>query len=154
MKKSFSARSFALTLATLGALAGLTAATPPAQADDDKLVTILTAAEPQTQLMAMVLTMQSMQQGAKAYILLCGPAADIALKDAPASATAAQQPKGMSPKGLMMKIMEAGTPVEVCAIYLPNKGVGADALIDGVTAANPAAMARRLMDDDAQLLTF
>lgn len=142
-------------VAALLAAPALTAAPVPATAADAKnLVTIVTAAEPQTQLMAMVLTMQSLQQGAKAHILLCGPAADIALKDAPASATAPQKPKGMSPKGLMMKIMEGGTQVEVCAIYLPNKGVGAEALIDGVKAADPAEMAKRLLADDTRLLSF
>ncbi len=153
MKKRF---VLPAALPALLAAGMLTTAPAPARADDDpaRLVTVLTAPEPQTQLMAMVLTMQSMQQGAKAHILLCGPAADIALKDAPESATAPQQPKGMSPKGLMMKIMEGGTAVEVCAIYLPNKGVGPEALIDGVTAANPAEMAKRLLDDDTQLLTF
>lgn len=138
------------------AVALATAAVLPARADEDpvRLVTVLTAPEPQTQLMAMVLTMQSLQQGAKARILLCGPAADIALKDAPASATAPQKPKNMSPKGLMMKIMEAGAPVEVCAIYLPNKGVGSEALIDGVKPAKPNEMAAHLLEDDARLLTF
>jgi hypothetical protein len=47
------------------------------------MVTILTAPEPQTQLMTMVLTLGDVQQGATAQILLCGPAADIALKAAP-----------------------------------------------------------------------
>lgn len=142
-------------VAALSAVPVLAVAPTPATADDaEMLVTIVTAPEPQTQLMAMVLTMQSLQQGAKAHILLCGPAADIALKDAPASASAPQKPKGMSPKGLMMKIMEGGTQVEVCAIYLPNKGVGAEALIDGVKAADPAEMARRLLADDTRVLTF
>jgi len=147
-------KKVALGLAAAAAI--VTAAALPARASDEavNLVTVLTAPEPQTQLMAMVLTMQSMQQGAKARILLCGPAADIALKDAPASATAPQKPKNMSPKGLMMKIMEAGTPVEVCAIYLPNKGVAADALIDGVKPASPPAMAGHLLQDNARLLTF
>ncbi|MGD1876546.1 MAG: hypothetical protein ACFB13_03490 [Kiloniellaceae bacterium] len=142
-------------LLSLAAAVSVLAAALPLRADEpDGLGTIVTAPEPQTQLMAMVLTMQSMQKGAKARILLCGPAADIALKEAPAAATAPQQPKGMSPKGLMMKIMEAGTPVEVCAIYLPNKGVGPEALIEGVKAASPSEMAGHLLADDTRLLTF
>ncbi len=121
----------------------------------DKLVTVLTAAEPQTQLMAMVLTFQSIQQGSSAHILLCGPAADLALKDAPASATTGQKPKDMSPQGLMKMIMEkSGTPVEVCAIYLPNAGLEADALLDGVSAADPAEMAKKLLADDTRILSF
>lgn len=120
-----------------------------------KLVTVVTSPEPQTQLMAMVLTMQAVKQGAKGHILLCGPAGDVALKDAPASATVGQKPKGMSPQGLMRQIMaKTGTAVEVCAIYLPNKGVGPDALLDGITVAKPPQMAGRLIADDTQVLSF
>ncbi|MEO0426330.1 MAG: hypothetical protein AAF160_02705 [Pseudomonadota bacterium] len=128
----------------------------PVSAADEKpsIVTVLTAPEPQTQLMAMVLSMQSIQQGAAVRVLLCGPAGDLALKDAPPSATAAQKPKGISPQGLMQKIIATGAPVEVCAIYLPNKGVGPDALIEGVAAARPPEMAGHLLADDARLLTF
>jgi predicted peroxiredoxin len=104
--------------------------------------------------MGMVLTMQSMQQGAEAYMLLCGPAGDLALKDAPAAATAPQKPKGMSPQGLMQKIMAAGATVEVCAIYLPNKGIEASALLDGVGAAKPPAVATRLLADETRIMSF
>ncbi|MDZ7710512.1 MAG: hypothetical protein U5K36_10945 [Roseovarius sp.] len=141
-----------LTAATLG-LAALIA--PAAQAEEaDKLVTILTSEEPQTQLMSMVLTMQSMQAGAGAYVLLCGPAGDLALKDAPEAATAPQKPKGMSPQLLMQKIMEQGATVEVCAIYLPNKGVGADALLDGVGSAKPPAVAARMLATGTRIMSF
>ena len=137
------------------AVAAATLAGAAARADDKvNLVTVLTAAEPQTQLMTMVLNMQSMKQGASVHILLCGPAGDLALKDAPAPATAPQKPKGMSPQGLMQKVMAAGGTVEVCALYLPNKGVGANALIDGVTPAKPPAMAARLLADDVRIMSF
>ena len=128
----------------LAAVAAFTAF--PAAADDKPdLVTVLTAPEPQTQLMSMVLTMQSMKQGAAAHVLLCGPAGDLALKEAPASATAPQEPRGMSPQGLMQKIIAEGGTVEVCAIYLPNKGVGPEALLDGIGIAKPPAMAAKLI---------
>ena len=140
--------------ALLAAVAALGLAAPAVADEKPALVTVLTESEPQTQLMAMVLTMQSIQQGAKARILLCGPAGDLALKDAPASATAPQEPKGMSPQGLMKKIIGSGTPVEVCAIYLPNKGVGQDALIEGVGAAKPPAMAGHLLADDTRIMSF
>jgi len=140
---------------TAAALGLATLAAPAAQASDaDKLVTILTSDEPQTQLMSMVLTMQSMKAGAGAYVLLCGPAGDLALKDAPEAATAPQPPKGMSPQALMRKIMAQGGTVEVCAIYLPGKGVGADALLDGVGAARPPAMAARLLAEDTRIMSF
>ena len=129
----------------------------PALAQDtpETLVTILTAPEPQTQLMAMVLAMQAAQQGAAPHILLCGPAGDIALKDAPESATAPQPPRDMSPKGLLSKI--AGMPnakVEVCAIYLPGKGAQADALMDGVTVAQPPAMSAAMIAPNARIASY
>jgi predicted peroxiredoxin len=142
-----------LLAAVVMAMATICAGQAMAQ-DDKKLVTIVGTPEPQTQLMSMVLSMQSMQQGASVYILLCGPGGDLALKDAPESATAAQEPKGMSPQGLMKKIIAQGGTVEVCAIYLPNKGVGMDALIDGVGAAKPPAMAARLLDDNTRIMSF
>lgn len=141
---------------TLMATAAFIAIAGTAQAqDDNKLVTILTAAEPQTQLMAMVLTMNAAKAGAKSHILLCGPAGDIALREAPESATAGQPPKDMSPQGLMKVIMEkTGTTVEVCAIYLPGKGADAAVLIDGVTAAKPGAMAERIIAPNTQVMSF
>ncbi|MFU8863144.1 MAG: hypothetical protein ACNA7O_04460 [Rhodobacterales bacterium] len=143
------------TLTALALVAG-TALGMPAQAQDQKnLVTILTAEDAQTQLMAMVLTMNSVQAGATAQILLCGPAGDLALKEPPASATAAQEPMGMSPQGLMQTIMEKnGTKVEVCAIYLPNKGVGEEALLDGITAAKPPVVAGALLADNTVVMSF
>ncbi|WP_306150548.1 MULTISPECIES: hypothetical protein [unclassified Roseibium] len=142
------------TLATALAGSVLLALAPVKAEEPDKLVTILTAPEPQTQLMAMVLTMQSIQQDKSAQILLCGPAGDLALKDAPASATTGQAPKDMSPQGLMQKIMQAGGKVEVCAIYLPNKGAGSEALLDGISVAKPPAMAAAIMADNTRVMSF
>ena len=145
-----------LTLAAMVAVLGWVGAGLPATASDVEanLVTIVATDQPETQLMAMVLTMQSVKQGASARILLCGPGGDLALRDAPASATAPQKPKGMSPQGLMQQLMKNGVPVEVCAIYLPNKGLGTDSLLDGIGAAKPPAMAAELLKDDTRLLTF
>jgi hypothetical protein len=141
------------------ALTALLAVAGPAMAQDDaapqKLVTILTAPEPQTQLMAMVLTMQAAQQGLDTHILLCGPAGDIALKDAPESATAPQPPRDMSPQGLMQAIMnQAGGRVEVCAIYLPGRGEDESVLIDGVTAAKPGPMAAEIVAPNTRVMSF
>jgi predicted peroxiredoxin len=140
----------------LAACAALTLTGPAlAQEAPDKLITILTAPEPQTQLMAMVLAMQAAQKGATPHILLCGPAGDIALKDAPASATAPQPPRDMSPKGLLGKIAEMpNAKIEVCAIYLPGKGMQADALMDGVTVAQPPAMAAAMIAPNARIASF
>tara|TARA_Y100001933_G_scaffold146563_1_gene145091 strand:+ start:8364 stop:8816 length:453 start_codon:yes stop_codon:yes gene_type:complete len=143
------------TLIAAATVAGLATG---AQADGHEtgknLVTVVTSAEPQTQLMSMVLTMQAVQQGATTRVLLCGPGGDIALKEAPASATAPQPPRDMSPQGLMRKIMEAGATVEVCAIYLPGKGVGPEALLDGVGVARPPEMAGAMLGDDTVVWSF
>lgn len=121
----------------------------------NKLVTILTASEPQTQLMAMVLTMNAIGAGAEAEVLLCGPAGDIALKQAPETATAGQPPKNASPQGLMkMMIEKSGLKVQVCAIYLPAKGADVSVLVDGVTAASPDAMGAAIVAPGTTVMSF
>lgn len=120
-----------------------------------KVVTVVTSPDPQTQLMSMVLTMQAAQQGAEAHILLCGPAGDLALQDAPSAATAGQPPRDMSPQGLMQMIQaNTGATIEVCAIYLPGRGDDQSVLLEGVGVADPAEMAARLMAPDARVLSF
>ena len=144
-----------MTKTLFAALIALSTALPAAAEEPRKLVTILTAAEPQTQLMAMVLTMNAVSAGAEARVLLCGPAADIALRHAPASATAPQPPNNASPKGLLTKMVATGkVKAEVCAIYLPKKHAGPDVLIPGVTPARPDAMARELVDPNTTVLSF
>jgi predicted peroxiredoxin len=140
----------------VAAIAMIAAAVVPAQADSpNRLLTILTAPEPQTQLMAMVLTMNAMAAGAKAEMLLCGPAGDIALKDAPETATAGQPPKGASPQGLMKMMMEKnGLKVQVCAIYLPGKAADASALLEGVTAAKPNDMGAAIVTPGTTVMSF
>jgi len=140
----------ALLLAAATALPALSAQA----GDKPNLVTILTSDDPQTQLMSMVLTMQSLKQGASTYTLLCGPGGDLALKDAPTSATAPQPPKGMSPQKLMQMIMNQGGTVEVCAIYLPGNGAGPEVLLDGIGTAKPQPMAERLLAPDTRIMSF
>ncbi|MGP9791309.1 hypothetical protein [Roseinatronobacter sp. NSM] len=136
-------------------LLSLAAALPAAADDQRNLVTILTAPEPQTQLMAMVLTLNAVQQGATAQILLCGPAGDIALKDAPATATTGQPPRDASPQGLMrMMLDQHNVKVEVCAIYLPGRGADASVLLDGVTPAAPDAAARAIVAHNSVVMSF
>ena len=145
MKRILAAALAALTVA--GAAQG--------QEGPSRLVTVLTAPEPQTQLMAMVLTMQAAEQGATPHILLCGPAGDLALADAPESATAGQPPRDMSPQGLMQAIMQReGARVEVCAIYLPGRGEGPEVLLEGVGVAEPGAMAAAIMAPDTRVTGY
>ena len=144
MKKILSA--FALSLA---------AALPATAQEGRHLVTIVTAAEPQTQLMAMVLTLNAVQQGATAQILLCGPAGDIALQDAPATATTGQPPRDVSPQGLMQMLMsQHNVEAEVCAIYLPGIGADTSVLLEGVIPAAPDAAAAAIIADNTVVMSF
>lgn len=118
------------------------------------LVTVVTSENAQTQLMAMVLTAQAMEQGTETRILLCGPGGDIALTDAPETATAAQPPRDMSPQGMLQMLMAGGATVEVCAIYLPGMGADDSVLIDGVGVAQPPAMAGAMLAEGTTVWSF
>lgn len=144
----------ALTSAVAGIVCAVSSAAFAQTPDKPTIMTILADSHPETQLMAMTLTMQALQQGSKARVLLCGPGGDIALREPPASATKPQKPANMSPQGVLKKIIEAGAPVDVCAIYLPNKDLGADALLEGVGQARPDAMAAHLLGPDTRILSF
>lgn len=134
---------------------GLFAATTSFAQEKAPVLVIVTSDNPQVQLMSMVLTLQTAQQGAPTRVLLCGDAGDMALRDAPETVTTGQPPKNMSPQGLMQMIMEkTETKVEVCAIYLPGKGLEPSALIDGVTAADPAAIAAMMADPKTNIASF
>ena len=77
------------------------------------------------------------------------------MKDAPATATDPQPPRGASPQGLLQTI--AGMPgarVEVCAIYLPGKGADASVLMDGVAVANPAEIAAAMTAPDSRIASY
>ena len=105
--------------------------------------------------MAMVLTLNAVQQGASAQILLCGPAGDIAPRDAPDIADRGQPPRDASPQGLMSMMMaQHDVKVEVCAIYLPGMGADASVLLYGVTAAAPDAMASSIMAENTVVMSF
>ena len=138
-----------------GAAVLLASAATVAAADDPRaLVTVLTAAEPQTQLMAMVLTTQAVEQGHDVRVLLCGPGGAIALTDAPESATAPQPPRDASPQGMLQALIGRGVTVEVCAIYLPGLDADASVLIEGVGVAQPPTMAGAMLAEDTVVWSF
>ena len=125
----------------------------PAVASDETydLFVVVTSPEPQTQAMAMVLSIQARKQGAGVRMLLCGPGGDIALKDAPQTAL---KPRGATPQGLLTTLIGMGVRPQVCALYLPNSGKAETDLIDGVGVAKPPAIAAALLADDVRLFTF
>ncbi len=125
----------------------------PALAGDEKpgLFVVVTSPDPQTQGMAMVLSMQAMKQGAKVQMLLCGPGGDVALKG---SKQTVLRPRDVTPQGMLTKLVAMGLKSDVCALYLPNNGKSPADLIEGVGVAKPPVIAAALLEGDTKLFTF
>ena len=64
------------------------------------------------------------------------------------------RPMNATPAQMLAGIVRAGVRTEVCALYLPNAGVGPEALIEGVRPAQPPEMARRMTDRATTVLPF
>jgi hypothetical protein len=118
------------------------------------MLTVITAAEPQTQLMALILTRASAQAGADTRVLLCDAAGDLALAEPPQSATAPLAPRSMSPHGLLSMLIDNDVTVQVCAIYLPNSEHEAGDLLAGVSVATPSEIAAVMVHPGTKLFTF
>ena len=143
---------FRKTLSATALAIGL--AVPASAQEAPDLVTVVTSDQPQVQLMSMVLSMQAVEQGQSVHMLLCGAGGDLALTDAPESATAPQPPRDMSPQGLMTMLVGRGATVEVCAIYLPGLGADESVLIEGVGVAQPPAMAGAMLGEGTTVWSF
>ena len=142
------------TLALVTAAFGLSpAVSGTAVASDDKsvLFVVVTSPDPQTQGMAMVLSMQAMKQGAKVQMLLCGSGGDVALKGAKQTVL---KPRDVTPQGMLTKLVGMGMKSDVCALYLPNNGKAAADLIEGVGVAKPPVIAAALLKEKTKLFTF
>jgi intracellular sulfur oxidation DsrE/DsrF family protein len=143
-----------LTAAATAIALGLGLAASASAQEAPDLVTVVTSEQPQVQLMSMVLTMQAVEQGKSVHMLLCGAGGDLALADAPDTATAPQPPRDMSPQGLLTALIGRGVTVEVCAIYLPGLGADESVLIDGVGVAQPPAMAGAMLGEGTAVWSF
>lgn len=140
---------FALTITALKRVEASETAEKPAP-----LLTVLTSAESETQAMALVLSNQVAGKGGRVDLLLCGPAGDLALATAPEAATQTITPTGMTVRSLLEGLLAKGATVEVCAIYLPNRTLEADALMPGVGVAKPPMVAAKMADPAFKLFTF
>jgi len=143
MKKSLTAAVLALTAMTAG----------QAGAEQVKgLNVVVTSQDRQTQMMAMVLSTQTAaRHGKDVNLVLCSHAADLALAE---TTTEPFQPLGESPTDLLKNLISLGVNVEVCPLYLPSVGKTEDALIDGISVANPAVVAGRLLDTEYRVLSY
>jgi predicted peroxiredoxin len=140
-------------LALVTALSCALSLTPTlAAASGQKLLMLLSAPEPESQAFMLVLANEAQAAGNPVHVLLCGTAADAALKAAPEAATKVVTPKGASVKMLLEGLLKKGGTAEVCAIYLPNRKLTPDVLIDGIKPAQPAAIAARMVDPAVKIV--
>lgn len=126
----------------------------PALADDLQkgLNVIVTSAEPQTQMMAMVLSMKSIKtHQKKVRMVLCDKAGDLAIKD---TKSPTLKPMNASPKDILKKLIASGMDVKLCPLYFPNSDKDKSQLIDGVEIANPDKIAEHLLDEDYNTLSY
>ncbi len=116
------------------------------------LFVIVTAGDPQTQLMAMSLSTQVKLKGKTIRILLCDSAGELAVKG---SRETVLKPIDKSPQMLMKALISQGVKVEVCPFFLANKSFASPAdLIEGVTVAQPPLVADALLEPGIKLFTF
>ncbi|NLK66131.1 MAG: hypothetical protein GX282_01475 [Campylobacteraceae bacterium] len=112
---------------------------------------VVTSPNTQTQMMAMVIASNVLEQGKDLRIVLCGEAGDLALKD---SVSEPQKPANKSPKDLLGMFISKGVDVKVCPLYLPNKGLEKEALTEGIGVAKPAEVTANLLDGSYKNLSY
>lgn len=118
---------------------------------EDDLFMVVTSDDAETQMMAMVLATQTMNQGVGVRILLCSDGGDLALEHTEFPSFA---PPDRSPKQLLSGLIDQGAQVEVCGIYLPNREYDETDLIDGVGLADPPEVAEYMRQDNVRYFTF
>ena len=117
----------------------------------DEMFVTLTTGDAETQMMAMVLATQSVNQGISVRILLCSDAGDLALK---ASESPSFLPPDRSPKQLLTGLIDRGVRVDVCGIYLPNRPTDEEDLLEGVGVASPPEVAEYMRGENVRDFTF
>ncbi len=116
---------------------------------------LVTSADAQTQMMAMVLSTMTIKKHKKSVnITLCGPAGDLANKNIKSTPIKRPDGKSPTPKMAMMGLIKAGANVQVCPLYLPNIGKDKSVLLKGITVAKPPMVAKYLLDSDYNNITF
>ncbi|WP_376691844.1 hypothetical protein [Wenzhouxiangella sp. EGI_FJ10409] len=139
-----------LSLSAFLAVGFSTFAEQPAEPAADKLV-ILSSDSLQTQGMALVLATALEARGNSIHVLLCDQAGKLAVDDYQPESLA---PRDMTPKDLLMGLMDKGATVQVCALFLPNSEYSEADLIDGVTVAMPPEIAGLMDQPDTQVLIY
>ncbi|MDP3410516.1 hypothetical protein [Bosea sp. (in: a-proteobacteria)] len=117
-----------------------------------KMLMLLSASAAEAQAFNLVLANQIQASGHGVHMLLCGEAGDMALKAVPEAATKVVTPQGLTVRTLLEGLLKKGGTVQVCAIYLPNRKLQADALMEGVSAARPQDIAAMIVDPAVKVI--
>ncbi|MBP9490651.1 MAG: hypothetical protein KBE77_04315 [Aliarcobacter sp.] len=112
---------------------------------------LLTSKDAQTQMMAMVLSTMTLKEKKEVKMVLCSSAGDLAVKGMESPTL---KPQDKSPKMMLEAIIKQGAKVEVCPLYLPNAGKDETVLLEGITVAKPAEVAKNLLNKDYQNLSY
>lgn len=116
------------------------------------ILSLLSAEPAESQAFSLILANQMQGSGNAVEVLLCGAAGDMALKAAPAAQVAPVTPQGASVKALAERFIKQGGKISVCAIYLPNRKLTPEALIEGVAVANPKDMAAKMVNPEIRVI--
>lgn len=122
-----------------------------AQAQTQELFVNIHSGNAMAQGAGLVLAGQALEQKASVRVLLCDAAGDIAVagKQGPKL-----KPRDVTTQQMLQGVIKAGAKVEVCALYLPNTGLKASDLIEGVQPAKPADVAAHLLKPGVNTLAF
>lgn len=112
---------------------------------------LLTSKDAQTQMMAMILSTMTLKEKKEVKMVLCSSAGDLAVKGMESPTL---KPQDKSPKMMLEAIIKQGAKVEVCPLYLPNAGKDETVLLEGITVAKPAEVAKNLLNKDYQNLSY
>lgn len=113
---------------------------------------LVTAPERQSQMMALVLSIQTIKKHSKEVnMVLCSSADDLALSE---TKTEALKGPNKSPTQMLKALIKMGGSVKVCPLYLPSIGKTKADLIEGITIAKPPAVAARILDTDYTNLSY
>ena len=112
---------------------------------------ILTSKDAQTQMMAMVLSTMTLKEKKEVKMVLCSNAGDLAVKGMESPTL---KPQDKSPKMMLEAIIKQGAKVEICPLYLPNAGKDESVLMEGISVAKPAEVAKNLLNKNYQNLSY
>ena len=116
-----------------------------------KLLTILSTPEEESQMMALILSLQAVQQGAGVTVLLCGEAGYLGTTEGTSQTFA---PLGKTPRDMVQSLLDAGADVFLCALFLPNRDIDRNSLREGVIPARPPEITALMLDPQTRLLSL